>query len=191
MAAFNGIWHQLSRNHSTGDAVAAPLLFVITRLPDAFSSANFRTLLVNRKPLRPSKAVPGYDSYLTPPPPLIKKALSRFLQESTKESERERERGGTATGISAKTRAIDRSPMTKRMERRLESVTTRVAFKRVGFLEINFIWLSPVLMYTLFHHPFRPYVIYTIVGIIIRRIISKDYISTQIVRIGEHTKKMD
>ena len=81
--------------------------------------------------------------------------------------------------------------MTKRMERRLESVTTRVAFKRVGFLEINFIWLSPVLMYTLFHHPFRPYVIYTIVGIIIRRIISKDYISTQIVRIGEHTKKMD
>lgn len=146
---------------------------------------------MNRKPLRPSKAVPGYDSYLTSPPPLIKKALSRFLQESTKESERERERGGTATGISAKTRAIDRSPMTKRMERRLESVTTRVAFKRVGFLEINFIWLSPVLMYTLFHHPFRPYVIYTIVGIIIRRIISKDYISTQIVRIGEHTKKMD
>lgn len=146
---------------------------------------------MNRKPLRPSKAVPGYDSYLTSPPPLIKKALSRFLQESIKESERERERGGTATRISAKTRAIDRSPMTKRMERRLESVTTRVAFKRVGFLEINFIWLSPVLMYTLFHHPFRPYVIYTIVGIIIRRIISKDYISIQIVRIGEHTKKMD
>lgn len=146
---------------------------------------------MNRKPLRPSKAVPGYDSYLTSPPPLIKKALSRFLQESTKERVRERERGGegTATRISAKTRAIDRSPMTKRMERRLESVTTRVAFKRVGFLEINFIWLSPVLMYTLFHHPFRPYVIYTIVGIIIRRIISKDCISIQIVRIGEHTRR--
>lgn len=92
---------------------------------------------MNRKPLRPSKAVPGYDSHRTPPPSrLIKKALSRFLQDSTKgereregEGEREKENGDEE---SARTRAIDRSPMTKRIERRLESATLVVAFKRVA-----------------------------------------------------------
>lgn len=67
----------------------------------------------------------------------LKRRFLDFYKTRQKEKEREREGEGerekeNGDEESARTRAIDRSPMTKRIERRLESATLVVAFKRVA-----------------------------------------------------------